>query len=89
MQRAKKLIVSYLTKYAMARSFFVKARNWCVWMYAIQERLSRQILRRRHKTLILREYWRAVIDRCSRLDTRGQSVKHKKFQGHRLVQISE
>ena len=66
-----------------------KSISWHNSMKGVQNRLTRQIMRRRYKKTILREYWKAVIDRCTKLKLRNQTTILKKMNCLNMELIPE
>ena len=58
-------------------------------MKNLQERSRRFCQRRIYKKLVLKEYWKAIVDRCTKLKLRNQVAKIKKFQGQNFDRIFE
>ena len=82
--RAHKIVKTFIEKDAMGQTFFTKSKAWLDKMRALQVRMRRQIKRRQYKKMILREYWKAVLERCQKLKLRNQTSALKKIQGLNL-----
>ena len=65
--RAHAIVAEFIERTARSLSFLQKTGVYLSKMYVIRNRLTNNILRRRYKKQILREYWRMIVDRCQRL----------------------
>jgi len=87
--QAHKIVKDYIMKYSTFQDFMTKSLTWHSNMKGVQNRLTRQILRRRYKKQILCDYWKAIIDRCTKLKLRNQTAILKKMNCLNLELIPE
>ena len=76
-------------KYSTFQEFETKTIQWHKNMLGMKHRLQRQIERRRRKKTILKLYWKAIIDRCTKLKLRNQTTILKKMNCLNLELIPE
>ena len=87
--RAKELVHRYIEKYTTGQEFFGKTVHFIAQIRTIQLKFGRQIARRRYKRMVLRDYWKMVCDRFTKLKLRNQFAEVKRYNAANVDQISE
>lgn len=77
--KARQMMKKFIERDAMSQGFFYKAKVWAQSMIKVQDRMRQMLARRHYKKMILREYWRDIVERCKKLMLRNQMSVLKPF----------